>query len=296
MISRPHRTPAPARRPSGFTLIELLVVISIIALLIGILLPALGAARSSARNLLCLTQLRSMAQAVHIYAEDNKAVLPYGFTSVAPGSDWRTLIGKTIEADDGTYSASTADAGSARKIFHCPESIESTVAGTDRDLPLTYSVHPRIMPQVGPTRLDPAYDTGPNPRLAEPYRLYDLREPAALALIFDGVQIFSNPQPGTWQSNATAYKLQDTAYFRDGLPQNNLLLAPSIDLGASIDGGSNEDAQNYSGGGNAGNIRWRHAGDKVANVAFGDGHASSETWNSRFDTTLRNRNIYVQGG
>lgn len=54
----------------GFTLIELLVVISIIALLIGILLPVLGAARDTARQLQCLTNTRSLATAATNYLTD----------------------------------------------------------------------------------------------------------------------------------------------------------------------------------------------------------------------------------
>lgn len=60
------------RRGQGFTLIELLVVISIIALLISILLPALGAVRKSGRNSVCLSQLRQFGIANHVYMQDNK--------------------------------------------------------------------------------------------------------------------------------------------------------------------------------------------------------------------------------
>ncbi len=60
----------------GFTLIELLVVIAIIALLIGILLPALGKARKSAQQLKDSTQIRGVIQALATWAGDNKNDYP----------------------------------------------------------------------------------------------------------------------------------------------------------------------------------------------------------------------------
>lgn len=67
--------PSTTRR-RAFTLIELLVVISIIALLIGILLPALGAARKSAQSAGCLANIRSTSQAVNAYIADYQGIYP----------------------------------------------------------------------------------------------------------------------------------------------------------------------------------------------------------------------------
>jgi len=64
------------RSSRGFTLIELLVVISIIALLVAILLPALGSARRAAMTIQCLANVRTLGQELTFYAADHKELLP----------------------------------------------------------------------------------------------------------------------------------------------------------------------------------------------------------------------------
>jgi len=66
------------RRIRAFTLVELLVVIGIIALLISILLPALGKARQQANLINCSSQLHQMGQAMGIYCVENKGYMPWG--------------------------------------------------------------------------------------------------------------------------------------------------------------------------------------------------------------------------
>ncbi len=63
-------------RRRGFSLIELLVTISIIAVLIGILLPTLPLARDAARRVACGATLRGVGQGVELYIQDNKDLYP----------------------------------------------------------------------------------------------------------------------------------------------------------------------------------------------------------------------------
>jgi prepilin-type N-terminal cleavage/methylation domain-containing protein/prepilin-type processing-associated H-X9-DG protein len=62
--------------PRGFTLVELLVVVGIIAVLIALLMPALSRAQASARLIQCSNNLRSITQAAHLYASDNRGQIP----------------------------------------------------------------------------------------------------------------------------------------------------------------------------------------------------------------------------
>jgi len=65
------------RRHGGFTLIELLVVIAIIAILAAILFPVFARAREKARQTSCLNNMKQMALAVHMYAQDYDETLPF---------------------------------------------------------------------------------------------------------------------------------------------------------------------------------------------------------------------------
>jgi prepilin-type N-terminal cleavage/methylation domain-containing protein/prepilin-type processing-associated H-X9-DG protein len=63
----------------GFNLIELLVVMAIIAILAGLLLPSLGNSKLSAQRIQCLSNLRQMAIAAHVYVNDNSDFYPIAY-------------------------------------------------------------------------------------------------------------------------------------------------------------------------------------------------------------------------
>lgn len=72
----------------GFTLVELLVVTGIIALLMAILMPALGAARESARRTQCASNLHTLAIGVLVYSQDNHNAFPGIGTDPQQPTDW----------------------------------------------------------------------------------------------------------------------------------------------------------------------------------------------------------------
>jgi prepilin-type N-terminal cleavage/methylation domain-containing protein len=92
------------RKIRAFTLIELLVVISIIALLIGILLPALGAARKTANQMKNSSQMRGQHQGLIIYAQSNNTYLAGMATNAVPAASSSIYTAATgiSSTDDGS--------------------------------------------------------------------------------------------------------------------------------------------------------------------------------------------------
>jgi len=138
---------APRR---AFTLVELLVVIGIIALLISILLPALGAARRQANAVKCATQLREIGNTFQMYAMDYKGRYPVGQIQTASGkfynvdgvdypasgsaAYWYHFLAKYVTKTKlGTASTTVIEATEARKsvFWGCPswEGYNSTAIG-----------------------------------------------------------------------------------------------------------------------------------------------------------------------
>jgi prepilin-type N-terminal cleavage/methylation domain-containing protein/prepilin-type processing-associated H-X9-DG protein len=259
-------TPVPATvRTHAFTLIELLVVISIIALLIGILLPALGAARNSARNMQCLSNMRQIGIGFHVYANDHKQYLPpsYDNSSFSPNtSDWTTQISSYISNDGSRtneeyVNTTTGEIEGQSPVFTCPSA--AIQAGSRH-----YGANKLTMP---------VYFNGAilNPPLSKLYNMDKQRRPTEVFWVGDGGQ----------QDNGEAFAAMDGINGATFADPPDFYNASDTDNDDAIDEGPNVD------GTDQGQLalaqpRWRHGGGGesgsdggAVNLLYGDGHAST---------------------
>ncbi len=231
-------------RTTAFTLVELLVVVSIVALLLAILLPALGMARQQAGTVRGLANLSQIGRGVLTYAEDFETMLPVGYLDLGSGVDtnWTTLIHGYLKGAAMTNAA--LNPSSFLELFKDPNA----------QLPggrVHYSAHPILMPDLSPLR--PIKTTYSSTRLVRP---------AQVILVMDGAQDplhQSNAHATAWQLDGGA--IWNQWHYRGWDTDNN----------DPIDPGPNQDARIA-----AGHIRWRQAG-QTANFLYCDGHAGTRS-------------------
>ncbi|TVQ63598.1 MAG: DUF1559 domain-containing protein [Phycisphaerales bacterium] len=257
------------QRSSAFTLIELLVVIAIIALLIGILLPALGQARDSARTLKCLSNQRQFVLGFHMYADDfadatvpaKMPKLPGGISNPANMYDvgnglkfrpnWVAVMGPYV----GLYPFAQPSTESGRQdyyadVYMCPSAPEWV---DERNHAYGYNYQ-----FLGNSRL----------RANGRYRNWPLKRsniyaPARTVMAADAL----GTAAGIAELNRTPYENDGTTVTGVGNHAHTLdppRLTPESDMGA---GASTPNART--------GVDVRHAGR--ANAVFIDGHAESMT-------------------
>jgi len=264
-----HRT-RPARR-SAFTLIELLVVISIIALLIAILLPALRSARDVARTAQGLSNLRQIGNMVVIYSTDYGGYLPptdvnNGYAAANNYTDgaWPQYLNGHLNGINLTPIEQMSD------IFRDPN------ASLPDEGQWHYSAPIRVF-----MRLNSDND--------ELYRMDRAKRTSEIIFAADGVQDINPALIGGGQYARASQTLSQSiapynagnpriAHFRPGFASMEDPIFGSDSPNFEDENGTNNDPLSL--------VRWRQGGNTAANAGFLDGHAET-----RKIGTILNRNV-----
>lgn len=128
----------------GFTLIELLVVVAIIALLVGLLVPAISGARALAQERKCQNNVRQIMMAALLYAQDNDdGIWPYTKFGRPDGNpdgitiDWKPNFTSGTDEDRWVPGHLHRYIDDADELLECPTSRRAGLAGTDEGLYFT---------------------------------------------------------------------------------------------------------------------------------------------------------------
>lgn len=148
----------------AFTLVELLVVIGIIAILIGILLPALNRARLQSLNIKCLSNLRQIGVAFHAYAATNRGFLPAPRAQLSSPTryfPWQVALWQflNIKQPDPDLSPSSKHAYLVDTVFTCPKGVLDKETGdyASRGYSMNTDLPGRPVVVIGPPQKEREY-------------------------------------------------------------------------------------------------------------------------------------------
>lgn len=127
-----HCMNTDSRSPGGFTLVELIVVVAVIAILISLLVPVLGRARSEAETVKCRANLKSLGLALNLYAQNNNQDYPVAERCHNPHLDLLELTAGYVNPPelfycpantepDQTYTPANVAAGNISYFYFCAE-------------------------------------------------------------------------------------------------------------------------------------------------------------------------------
>ncbi len=248
-------------RIAGFTLTELLVCISVIALLLALLLPALGLARRTGRDTQCRSNLRALASTSTSYAIDHRQMLP--FTN-HPDPNIKAFSGTMIRRL-GLLSPGGRRGDADYPVFLCPAApVDTTITGG-----IHYSVNLGVCV------------FGKSPLRPSAMRLHRVKRPSEVVLVADG-----NQTRDGGISREYLFYTDDGRHSRDADPYTHgrdpdgFRFQPEargdIDRDAAVPTNNNRDETK----GRIGAVRYRHGGNTSdtrgsANAACIDGHVEA---------------------